>query len=90
MCVLQEWLRESRVELDRNAPLCRELRDFQAKVQACGPPYQQWCAELRAEFPALVSEAREGREENARPHRDSNPGRGRARPPLRGWYCSSA
>lgn len=48
-------MRESRVELERNAPLCREVRDFQAKVQACGPPYQQWCAELRAEFPALVS-----------------------------------
>ncbi|XP_034234063.1 uncharacterized protein LOC117641068 [Thrips palmi] len=52
----EEWMRESRVELERNAPLCREVRDFQAKVQACGPPYQQWCAELRAEFPALAKD----------------------------------
>jgi len=52
---LQEWLRISRVELDRNPPLCRELRDFLVKVSSCGAPYQQWCAELRQEFPALVS-----------------------------------
>lgn len=55
LTLIEEWMRESHVDLERNAPLCRELRDFQAKVQACGPPYQQWCAELRAEFPALVS-----------------------------------
>jgi hypothetical protein len=52
---LQEWLRISRVELDRNPPLCRELRDFLVKVSSCGTPYQQWCTELRQEFPALVS-----------------------------------
>jgi hypothetical protein len=52
---LQEWLRISRVDLDRNAPLCRELRDFLTKVSSCGAPYQQWCTELRQEFPALVS-----------------------------------
>jgi hypothetical protein len=53
--LLQEWLRISRVDLDRNAPLCRELRDFLTKVSSCGAPYQQWCTELRQEFPALVS-----------------------------------
>ena len=52
---LQEWLRISRIELDRNPPLCRELRDFLVKVSSCGAPYQQWCTELRQEFPALVS-----------------------------------
>ncbi|XP_047106655.1 uncharacterized protein LOC124775865 [Schistocerca piceifrons] len=51
---LEEWLRVSRVELDRNPPLCRELRDFLTKVSGCGPPYQQWCAELRQEHPALA------------------------------------
>jgi hypothetical protein len=35
--------------------LCRELRDFLTKVSSCGAPYQQWCTELRQEFPALVS-----------------------------------
>ncbi|XP_069678763.1 uncharacterized protein [Periplaneta americana] len=50
---IEEWLRMSRVELDRNAPLCRELRDFLTKVSSCGAPYQQWCTELRQEFPAL-------------------------------------
>ena len=51
----QEWLRVSRVELERNINLCRELRDFMSKVSACGAPYQQWCTELRQEFPYLVS-----------------------------------
>lgn len=45
----------SRVELEHNIPLIREMRDFLAKVTTCGAPYQQWCAEIRQEFPALVS-----------------------------------
>ena len=57
---LQEWLRSSRLELESNTSLWRELRDFLAKVQTCGAPYQQWCAEMRQEFPALVS--------NSNPH----------------------
>lgn len=44
----------SRVELEHNIPLNRELRDFLTKVTTCGAPYQQWCAEMRQEFPALV------------------------------------
>ncbi|RZF45199.1 hypothetical protein LSTR_LSTR009970 [Laodelphax striatellus] len=55
-CILnfiEEWLRVSRVELDRNAALCREIRDFLGKVAPCGAPYQQWAAEMRQEFPAL-------------------------------------
>lgn len=47
-------MRISRTEIERNAPLNRELREFLSKVTTCGTPYQQWCAELRQEFPALV------------------------------------
>ncbi|XP_046688497.1 uncharacterized protein LOC124374291 isoform X3 [Homalodisca vitripennis] len=50
---IEEWLRVSRVEIDRNPGLCRELRDFMSKVSTCGQPYQQWCAELRQEFTQL-------------------------------------
>ncbi|XP_075223466.1 1-phosphatidylinositol 4,5-bisphosphate phosphodiesterase epsilon-1-like isoform X4 [Lycorma delicatula] len=50
---IEEWLRVSRVELDRNAALCREIREFFCKVSPCGAPYQQWCGEMRQEFPAL-------------------------------------
>lgn len=48
-------MRVSRVELERNAPLCRELRELLAKTATCGAPYQHWCNELRHHFPALVS-----------------------------------
>lgn len=50
-------MRISRAEMERNAPLNRELREFLAKVVACGAPYQQWCSEIRQEFPALVRHA---------------------------------
>ncbi|KAI5748039.1 hypothetical protein M8J77_021207 [Diaphorina citri] len=52
LCKL-EWLRISKIELNRNANVCRELRDFFNKITPCGAPYQQWCAELRQEFPVL-------------------------------------
>ncbi|XP_071448032.1 uncharacterized protein, partial [Hetaerina americana] len=52
--MVEEWLRVSRVELHRNAPLLRELRDFLGKAAACGPPYAQWVSEMRSQFPILV------------------------------------
>ncbi|XP_026688057.1 uncharacterized protein LOC113472487, partial [Diaphorina citri] len=53
LSLLEEWLRISKIELNRNANVCRELRDFFNKITPCGAPYQQWCAELRQEFPVL-------------------------------------
>uniref|UniRef100_A0A8D9BY52 Phosphoinositide phospholipase C n=2 Tax=Cacopsylla melanoneura TaxID=428564 RepID=A0A8D9BY52_9HEMI len=50
---IEEWLRISKIELHRNANVCRELRDFFNKITPCGQPYQQWCAELRGEYPVL-------------------------------------
>ncbi|KAL1122757.1 hypothetical protein AAG570_003084 [Ranatra chinensis] len=50
---IEEWMRISRIELDRNPLLWKELRDFTTKVSQLGAPYQQWSAELRQEFPIL-------------------------------------
>ncbi|KAF6199507.1 hypothetical protein GE061_007533 [Apolygus lucorum] len=53
---IEEWLRVSRVELERNPAVCRELRDVMAKISPLGAPYQQWCAEFRQEFPVLTKD----------------------------------
>ncbi|BET01584.1 phospholipase C [Nesidiocoris tenuis] len=53
---IEEWLRVSRIELERNPAVCRELRDVMAKISPLGTPYQQWCAEFRQEFPVLMKD----------------------------------
>ncbi|XP_073996296.1 uncharacterized protein isoform X2 [Rhodnius prolixus] len=53
---IEDWLRLSRLELERNPSLCKELRDLMSKVAPLGSPYQQWCAEFRQEFPVLTKD----------------------------------
>ncbi|KAK7598071.1 hypothetical protein V9T40_006306 [Parthenolecanium corni] len=50
---VEDWMKISRVELEHNSALNRELREFLSRVATCGAPYQQWCADMKQEFPAL-------------------------------------
>lgn len=53
--ILQEWLKFSRIDLERNIVLWKELRELMSKVSPLGAAYQQWCNQLTQDYPALVS-----------------------------------
>ena len=54
-CLLQEWLVAGGVSLDVDSSVGRELNDFLARVSQCGPPYQQWCDDIKQYWNIAVS-----------------------------------
>ncbi|RXG56471.1 Mitotic checkpoint protein BUB3 [Armadillidium vulgare] len=53
-CV-EEWLEAGGVEIEGNPAVANELCDFFSRVSQCGPPYQQWCDDVKSQWNIVVS-----------------------------------